>query len=399
METLGLDRRSNNDAALFQHLIEGIKDYAIFMIGIDGKIITWNPGVRRLLGYDENEFIGQPFSIIFTEEDRKLNIPESELKMVASTGKAEDERWHRKKDGSAFWANGLVTLMKESGETVGFTKIMRDQTQKKHFEELLAEQANALAIANKELVNFAGVLSHDLNAPLQTVYGFANILKEQEGLDPETEESVAHIVSGTKQMLNLVKELLQYTVTPPGNETLSFVDTAAVLQEVLVSLTSTISSHKATVHTTGLPTIWGDSTQLTRVFQNLIENAIKYSAAGRTPEIKVAARNSEKETIFSVQDNGQGIEANQIGRLFTLFERLHPESEIRGKGIGLATCRKIIERLGGRMWVRSEFGKGSEFSFSIPHPVETADAAAERADTRHNQLPGNEARSPAFLLS
>lgn len=364
--------------ALFQHLIEGIKEYAIFMISLDGTIATWNPGVQRLLGYAENEFVGKPFSLIFTVEDIKLNIPESELKTVKSSGKAEDERWHKKKDGSLFWANGLVTLMKEPDGTMkGFTKIMRDQTQKKQFEERLAEQANALAIANTELTNFAGVLSHDLKAPLQTVQGFADILNEQKGLDKEAQESIHFIMDGTKRMINLVNELLEYTTLVKSDEALSFVDTAALLQEVLVDLTATITKNNATVHSVNLPTVWADSVQLGRIFQNLIENAIKYSSGDRAPEIKITAHDNGTETVFSVEDNGKGIDDSEIVRLFTLFERLHPEDAVSGKGLGLATCRKIVERFGGRMWVRSKLKEGSVFSFSVPHPAEVNTKAAE----------------------
>ncbi len=364
------------NAALFQHLIEGIKEYAIFMIDTDGLIATWNPGVKRLLGYEEEEFIGKPFSLIFTDEDTKLNIPQSELNAVKSSGKAEDERWHRKKDGSLFWASGLVTLMKEPCGTInGYTKIMRDQTQKKQFEERLAEHANALAIANTELTNFAGVLSHDLKAPLQTVQGFANLLQEQTGLDQEAEESVHYIMDGTNRMINLVNELLEYTTLVKSDEALSFVDASALLQEVLVGLTATIKKSKATVHSMGLPTVWANSVQLGRVFQNLIENAIKYSSPERPAEIKITAADTESETVFSVEDNGRGIDEKEITRLFTLFERLRPDDSISGKGIGLATCKKIVERFGGRMWVRSKPNKGSVFSFTVPHPAEAVEPA------------------------
>jgi len=361
--------RSSNDAALFQHLIEGIKEYAIFMIDLEGIIVTWNPGVRRLLGYEEGEFIGKPFALIFCDEDVLSNIPKSELMTASTSGRAEDERWHKRKDGSVFWASGLVTLMKDDTKILGYTKIMRDQTQKKRFEERLAEQANALAVANRELTNFAGIVSHDLNAPLQTVYGFANILKEQKGLDAEAEESVEHIITGTQRMIKLIDELLQFTVDENQEVTLCFVNTAVVLQDVLVALTSMISTHKATVHGENLPTVWAEELQLGRVLQNLIENAIKYSSPGKNAEIKISARDNGTETIFSVEDNGRGINENEITRLFTLFERLRPNSEIPGKGIGLATCRKIIERLGGRMWARSKLNEGSVFYFSLPHPI------------------------------
>ncbi|MDZ4785031.1 MAG: ATP-binding protein [bacterium] len=369
MPAISNNEKTNFDAALYEHLIDGIKDYSIFMITESGMIATWNPGVKRLLGFDEEEFIGKPFSSIFTEEDRKLNIPESELTIARKTGKAEDERWHLKKDGSIFWASGLVTLMKnEEGKAIGFTKIMRDQTQKKLYEEQLTEKANSLAIANKELTNFAGVLSHDLNAPLQTVYGFANILKHEKGLNPEAEESVHHIVDGTKRMISLVNQLLEYTVENQNTTKLVFVDTAQLIQEILVSLTSTIERTGAVIHCSGLPTVWADPVQLGRVFQNLIENGIKYRAANRNPEISIRAEDKESEIIFSVKDNGIGVEESQVGRLFTLFERLHPDDEVGGTGIGLATARKVIERLGGRIWVSSKVNVGSVFYFSIPKP-------------------------------
>jgi len=371
----------SNDSVLFQHLIEEIKDYAIFMIDGAGIIVTWNPGVKRLLGYDEEEFIGKPFSAIFSDDDVKVNVPEAELRTAETAGKAEDERWHRRKDGSTFWASGLVTLMKDNGRVIGFAKIMRDQTQKKRFEEQLADQANALALANRELTNFAGVVSHDLNAPLQTVYGFANILKENPGLDSEAEVSVHHIVDGTKHMIKLVNDLLQYTVDTKDTSAVSFVDTAVLLKTILRGLEVAIREKNVTVQADALPTVWADETQLGRVFQNLIENGIKYSCSERVPEIKVRAQETDSETIFSVEDNGRGISEHEINRLFTLFERLD-STAVLGNGIGLATCRKVVERLGGRIWVNSKVNQGSVFSFAIPHRRETIDGGGTAALSR-----------------
>ena len=366
----GLSTQFDRDTALFHHLVDGIKDYAIFMIDISGTLVTWNPGVKRLLGYDEQEFIGKSFSEIFVEEDRKLKVPEGELKTAQKDGKAEDERWHLKKDGSQFWASGLVTLMKaEDGTIQGFTKIMRDQTQKKQFEEKLAEQANTLALLNKELTNFAGVVSHDLNAPLQTVFGFANVLKTQEGLGSEAEESVEHIISGTKRMIDLVSELLEYSTVGKNEQSMAFVDTDDLLKKVTLGLNALISKSHACVQCEALPTVWGDKTQLSRIFQNLIENAIKYSDKERPTIIKIAAKDHDSETIFSIEDNGRGIEKSEMSRLFTLFERLEPDAHVPGKGIGLATCKKIIERYGGRMWVESTAGTGSTFFFSVPNAL------------------------------
>ena len=181
-------------------------------------------------------------------------------------------------------------------------------------------------------------------------------------------------MDGTKRMINLVNELLELTTSVKGDDQLSFVDTAALLKDVLLGLSASISSSKATVHASELPTVWANHVQLGRVFQNLIENGIKYSSVSKPPEIKVTARAAESEVIFSVEDKGVGISKDHIGRLFTLFERLHPDDGLPGKGIGLSTCRKIVESFGGRMWVSSTPNIGSVFSFSVPHPDDMAQA-------------------------
>lgn len=223
---------------LFHHLIDGLKDYAIFMITPDGKLGTWNPGVERILGYEEKEFIDQPFSMIFTEEDAAQGIPKFELDGAKTKGRAEDERWHKRKDGSTFWDSGLVTLIKDSqGKLKGYAKIMRNQTGKKKFEEELIDHTNALTIANRELANFAGIVSHDLKAPLQTIFGFANSLKEKTAsdrqLNEESKESVDYIASGAEKMMNLVSELLKQASQPEISKELTLVNTEELVQNVL----------------------------------------------------------------------------------------------------------------------------------------------------------------------
>ena len=355
---------------LVHHLLEEIKDYAIFMIDLEGKIVTWNPGVQRLLGYSEDSFIAQPFANLFTEADRQVNIPEAELKNALEKGRAEDERWHQKKDGSVFWASGLVTVIKnEQGFSTGFAKIMRDQTQKKQFEEEIAKNVNLLSVANKELKNFAQLVSHDLNAPLQTMYGFANLLKDQAKLEPEAEESLEYIVDGAQRMINLVHELLDYSTQENQELDVILVDSATLVGEVLRNLTARIKAKDATVAVEGAPQVWADPTQLSRVLQNLIENAIKYTPANRTPAIQVIAEEKGDDVVFEIRDNGRGMTSEEASKLFTLFERLHPEEDIPGKGIGLATCKKIIERMDGKIWVTSKENEGSSFFFSLPqHP-------------------------------
>jgi PAS domain S-box-containing protein len=363
---------------LFHHLIDGLQDYAIFVIHRTGKIATWNPGVQRILGYDKDEFIGLPFSRLFTTEDNLTGIPEAELHLAQSEGKAEDERLHVKKDGSTFWASGLVTPMKDGdGKILGFTKIMRDQSERKRYEETLAQQANALAVANRELQGFAGVVSHDLNAPLQTMYGFANILKARTDLDEEAEQSIRQISEGAKRMSQFVSQLLRYSTALERNDELLLVDSGPLLQEVLLSLSVQIEKTSAKITNDSLPQVWADRVQLGRVFQNLIENAIKYRKEGRAPEISVSAEHVDEGVVFAIKDNGRGISSEDMPKIFTLFGRVQ-ERGITGYGIGLSSCRKIVERFGGRIWVESVLGEGSTFFFLIPH---------KRIETRAPELP------------
>lgn len=367
----------NCDMLLFRHLIDGIKDYAIFMIKLDGVIGTWNPGVQRLIGYEEEEFVGKHFSILFFEEEKALGLAEGELHIASKEGKAEDERWHKKKNGEKFWASGLVTSIKnESEEVIGYAKIMRDKTEQKKFDDERSKTLNALALANKELANFAGVVSHDLKAPLNTVYGFANILKSKSIRDSEVQESISHIIDGTQRMLSLVGTVLEYSAAPGGGNLKELIDGNKVVMQVLTSLKASISESGALISVENLPQVWAEQVQLERVFQNLIENAIKYRTPGLKPEISISVELKDEVVIFSVEDNGIGIIKENIENVFTFFERADADSSVMGQGIGLATCRKIIENWNGRVWVESMREKGSIFYFSLPTqpPMEKDDS-------------------------
>jgi len=356
------------NSELFHHLIEEMKDYALFMIDTEGTIVTWNPGVKRLLGYEEAEFVGKPFSIIFTPPDLEIDIDKKELNTAATEGRANDERWHQKKDGSIFWANGLVTAVRDAGGPLkGFVKIMRDQTEKKNLETQLAVYTENLSVANKDLKNFAGIVSHDLNAPLQTMLGFASLVsKKAKGQDEEVDESLTHIMDSVRRMLGLVSELLEYATSSDKEVTIERVNSDEIVDVVISNLQASVDAHGATVTHDPLPEVAGDAIQLSRVFQNLIDNAIKYSSEGVLPKIHVSSRSTPGMIEFSVRDNGIGMSKEEMLHIFTLYERLDHSDEIAGHGIGLATCRKIVERMGGSIWVESKKGSGSTFVFSIP---------------------------------
>ena len=203
---------------LVDHLLNEIKEYAIFMVDPLGIAVTWNPGVERLLGYSEEEFIGQPFSIIFTDRDDSQETAKQELEIAKKVGRAEDQRWHRRKDGTQFWANGLVTATRNGdGELTGFVKIMRDQTLQKELQLQVADYTERLSVTNEQLLKFAGIVSHDLNGPLQSVRGFATIVQEKtQGTDAEVESSIRQIMDSADRMLTLVSELLHFSKDSDG---------------------------------------------------------------------------------------------------------------------------------------------------------------------------------------
>jgi light-regulated signal transduction histidine kinase (bacteriophytochrome) len=198
------------------------------------------------------------------------------------------------------------------------------------------------------------------------VEGFANMLaKRYKGkLDEKADEFISYITEGVRDMQMLIKDVLEYSKVGSGKK-FKKVDTSLCLAKAISNLKAEIDEKEAVIkHDDVFPTVMGDSVQLTSVFQNLIENAIKFSK--ETPVINICVREKNQEYVFSVQDNGIGIDAEYIDKVFNVFQRLHSRNEYSGTGIGLAICKKIFECHGGRIWVESEIGKGSTFYFTLP---------------------------------
>ena len=584
---------------LYKLLVTQLKDFAVFLIDPSGCITTWNEGVRRLLGYEEHEFVGKPAHILFVAEDVERNAHLQELKQAAEDGRAGDERWHLRKDGSRFYCDGVVTsLVNDRGAVVGFSKVMRDATDRKLLEDQLHELAHALenaqvfirdgdgririwtrgaerlygytkdeavgrfsqellqvqfprsvqdiqrellvsgewhgelrqrhknggwltirsdwtvhrregaqfvvveantdvtelrqseeryrtafthvpvgmaitttdgrimfvnpaycetigytaeelknrgflslthpddvphnqelhrqliageipsfalekryirknggtvwvraaatllresggvpaqivAIvediqhrknaeaallrANKELTEFAHVVAHDLQTPLRAVRSYTELLERRwKGqIDGNSEQYIRFILDGARAMDELIRALLRYAEA--GGDTLDRerVPVETVVDSVLLAVKADIDDSHAVVSCSDLPQIDADRIQLMQVFQNLIGNALKYRQPNATPRILVEAEEEHDAWLFSVKDNGIGIERSFYDRIFRPLERVHGK-EVAGTGIGLAVCRKIVERHGGRIWVESELGRGSTFRFTIP---------------------------------
>jgi PAS domain S-box-containing protein len=353
-------------------VVSSVTDYAILMLDLDGRVVSWNEGAERIIGYRVEEIIGQHFSCFYLAEDIGNGKPAFELSEATRNGRSEDEGWRVRKDGSRFYANVVVTaLYDETGLLRGFGKITRDITERKRSEEHLIKTAEELKRSNDQLEQFAYVASHDLQEPLRMVASYTQLLaKRYEGrLDSDADEFIAYAVDGCNRMQGLIRDLLAYSRSGTEDKVLREVSGETVLKEALANLRVSIEESGATVTHDLLPAITTDDTQLVQVLQNLIGNAIKYRGAV-VPLVHVSAkRSSGKEWIFSVRDNGQGIAPQYFERIFIIFQRLHGRQEFNGTGIGLAICKKIVERMGGRIWVESQLEKGSTFYFSLPESI------------------------------
>jgi light-regulated signal transduction histidine kinase (bacteriophytochrome) len=271
-------------------------------------------------------------------------------------------------DGKERWiaARGQV-LYNERGEPVRFIGATLDTTERKINEESLKLALGDLERSNRELEQFAYVASHDLQEPLRMVASFVQLLakKYQGHLDEKADEYITYAVDGAVRMQKLIDGLLAYSRISRGAP-FHFVNTNDVFSEAVANLAATIRENDAEVTRDFLPVVLGDDIQLLQLFQNLLSNALKYRRRDKAPTVHVSAHREGFEWIFSFRDNGIGIEQQYFDRIFLIFQRLHTRSEYPGTGIGLALCKRIIERHDGRMWVESAPGEGSTFFFALP---------------------------------
>ncbi len=231
----------------------------------------------------------------------------------------------------------------------------------------LRRRTEELARSNAELEQFAYVASHDLQEPLRMVSSYTQLLEQRynDVLDERARKYIFYAVDGAKRMQRLISDLLSYSRVSTRAQPLARTDSHSALGEAIGNLFAAIEENYALVINDDLPTIWADRSQLVQLFQNLISNAIKFHAA-ESPWVHISATREGAWWIFCVRDNGIGIDPQYFDRIFVIFQRLHGRGEYPGTGIGLALCRRIVERHGGRIWVESEPGKGSAFFFTLP---------------------------------
>ncbi|HUL24057.1 MAG TPA: PAS domain S-box protein [Thermodesulfobacteriota bacterium] len=359
-EALRASERKFRD--LYDHAPLGYHEY-----DAKGCIINVNRTDLQMLGYTAEEMIGRPIWKLNVNEDAARAQVMAKLTGTLPPGK-QLERTYRKKDGTTFPV--LIEdrlILDEEGAIKGIRCMIQDITERKRIEEALREKTEELARSNKDLEQFAYVASHDLQEPLRMVTSYVQLLaKRYEGkLGSEADEFIDFAVDGAVRMRKLINDLLTYSRVGTQGKKLSPTDSEAVLALSLNDLRLAIEENGALVTHDPLPRVIADHFQLGQLFQNLIGNAIKFRS-NEPPRVHLSASRNGNGWTFSVRDNGIGIAAEYSERIFVIFQRLHSRKEYAGTGIGLAICKKIVERHGGRIWVESEVGKGATFCFILP---------------------------------
>jgi PAS domain S-box-containing protein len=342
-------------------------DDAIIAKDLNGTILSWNAGSERLFGYRADEVIGKPISLILPPE---LQAEEGKILRRLSAGERIEhfETVRLTKDGRRVEVSlSSSPIMDSQGHIIGASKIAREITERKAAEAQLQRTLSDLERSNKELEQFAYVASHDLQEPLRMVASYTQLLAEHyEGqLDDKAKKFIDYAVDGAVRMHRLINDLLAFSRVNTQGEALELTDSHSVLGKALRNLSVAIEENRAIVINDDLPMVCADATQMIQLFQNLIGNAIKFRSH-ELPRIQVSACDLGREWRFSVKDNGIGIDMQYVDKVFVIFQRLHTRQEYPGTGIGLAICKRIVERHGGRIWFDSEPGKGSTFYFTLP---------------------------------
>lgn len=398
----------------YRILVEGVTEYAIFMLDPNGIFASWNVGSERILGYSEAEIIGQPFARIFTPESIEQGLPARVLQIAIAEGFSKENRWHIRKDGTRFWTHCIITTLRDEGGNLrGFAKIMQDITQRKlaeeEREELLLREQSARAeaeAANHTKDDFLAVVSHELRTPMTAIVGWAGMLRS--GMLDESRATLAVeiIERNSNLQMQLIEDLLDISRIIRGDIALNFgrVDLARIINAA-IEVVQPVANEKAidlkfgrslrlkTEQKENSFLIWGDSERLQQVVWNLLTNAIKFTPEDGKVEVQLSLASSGEEFItnqsyvqIQVSDTGIGISPVFLPYVFDRFRQADSTSvrSTKGLGLGLAIARHLVELHGGTIRVESP-GKGQGARFTIELPVLAK--AEEKVNKEHPPAP------------
>jgi PAS domain S-box-containing protein len=366
----------DDPAVLYRLLVESVRDYAVFVLDPTGRVLTWNPGAERFKGYRPEEIIGRHFSVFYPQSEIDRGVPQRELVVAAAEGRFEDEGWRLRKDGTRFWANVVITALRDpEGELVGFAKVTRDLTERKAAELRAIADARRVAEAeasNRAKADFLAALSHELRTPLNAIGGYVDLLALgiRGPVTPQQVQDLERIRGSQLHLLGIINDLLNFSRIEGGRVHYQF--DRVPLREILDTVRSMAEPLAAAK---GLAMAWPtdvdavvhtDAAKAEQVLFNLLTNAVKFTDAGG--QITIDCNGDSEYASVAVTDTGTGIPVEQLDRIFDPFVqvgRTHTSLH-EGTGLGLAISRDLTQGMGGRLTVRSVLGSGSTFTLELP---------------------------------
>lgn len=358
---------------LFKRLVTSINEFAVFLLDAEGHILTWNQGATRIKQYTETEVLGHHFRMLYTEEDQRAGRPEKNLGDALRFGQTEDIGWRRKKDGSWFWADAVITVIRDDdGKLFGFGKVIRDLTEvTKAFSQAKTLEVNQRVDRLKN--QFLSLVSHELRTPLTAIKGFADLVEDGSAgpMTPEQSAYMGSVLKATETLTNQINDLIEMTSfqARPLHLDFSPVNFSEIVEGVLFAVqTEARDKHLwiANHVSPDLPDIEADAHRVSQILMNIVTNAIKF-----TPErgrIEISGRIDANELRCEVMDTGKGISPDALENLFKQFSQadMSATRASGGLGIGLYISKALVEAHGGKIGVLSAEGKGSTFWFTLP---------------------------------
>ena len=364
----------------YHKMIEEVDDYAILLMDRSGIIQNWNRGAEKIKGYKDYEIIGKSFQLFYLPEDRESGLPQKLINEAYRTGKALQEGWRVRKDGTRFWGSIVITALHDANDNViGFSKVTRDLTDKKRAEDKINQYAKELEFQNRELEQFAYIAAHDMKEPLRKIQFYSDYIYEHSGQLPEkVKDYLGRSIQAAARMKSLIEDLLSYSKASSVSQKQEAVDLNDLVKEVITANREAIENYNAVVEMDTLPVVKAVPFQFSQLFDNLLNNSLKYRHPGRAPHIKISAEklqsvafaaSKHKNSCFykiSFEDNGIGFDPSYAVKIFDLFQRLHTQADYTGSGVGLAICKKIIQNHQGFILAKGQLDEGAVFEVYIP---------------------------------
>jgi len=382
-DTKILRRQYIPTSEFYCQIVDSLQDYSILTLDNELKINSWSSGSVAIFGYEPDEILGKDFDIIFTENDKKIGIPQTEIDKASKEGRAVDNRWHICKDKSLFYAHGLVfPLTGIDGEMLGYVKILRDLTERKIADDSIKNYVKELEELNTHKESVLAILSHDLRSPLSSIIGTAKYLKDNfEKMKPEAlKEMLELLYNSSIDELNMLDYLVDWArikyasevFSPSKIELLKYVNQVFDKLKEISNVAAINLHHEIDEN----ESVFADGKMLLSILQNIVSNALKHTKPGG--KITITTKRHEDKLIIEVKDSGIGMSKEIMEKLFTpqMSSLSKARAKNKGAGIGLLLVKGFLERNGGEIWVESIEGEGSSFYFTLPinQPVDKMDS-------------------------